>query len=78
MLAYASALRENRPCTISREFSVGSFNLVHKIQFDGGVEWIARLRMPPMPDQGSRAVSPAMERILLGMQSELATMEFVR
>ncbi|KAK0655341.1 hypothetical protein B0T16DRAFT_319992 [Cercophora newfieldiana] len=78
LLSYASALRENRPCTISREFSVGSFNLVRKIQFDDGVEWIARLRMPPMPDQGRRAVPPAVEGILLDMESELATMEFVR
>ena len=40
--------------------------------------YILRLRMPPIPDQGSRVVSLAEERILLDMQSELATMEFVR
>jgi len=78
LLAYASMLRGNRPCTISHEFSVGNFNLVRKIQFDDGVEWIARLRMPPTPDQRGGAVSPAAGRILLDMQSELATMEFVR
>lgn len=27
---------------------------MRKIQFDDGVEWIARLRMPPMPDRGNR------------------------
>jgi len=78
LLAYASGLRENRPCTISHEFSVGSFNLVRKIQFEDGVEWIARLRMPLMPDQEGREVSPAVGRILLDVQSELATMESVR
>lgn len=84
LLGYASALRGNRPCTISREFSVGNFNLVRKTQFDDGVQWIARLRMPPMPDQDGGAVSPVPEtgcgrgRILLDMQSELATMELVR
>lgn len=78
LVAYVSALRGHRSCTISREFSVGSFNLVRKIQFDDGLEWIARLRMPPMPGHGSRAGSPVGDRILLDMQSELTTMEFVR
>lgn len=79
LLSYASSLRGNQPCTISPEFSVGSFNLVRKIQFDDGVEWIVRLRMPPMPDQGSGMASPPdREKMLLDMQSELATMEFVR
>ncbi|POR31014.1 Uncharacterized protein TPAR_08762 [Tolypocladium paradoxum] len=79
LLALASALRGNRPCTASREFSVGNFNLVRKIRFDDGVEWIARLRMPPLPDQDGGIDSPSTrEKILLDMQSELATMEFVR
>lgn len=79
LISYASLLRGNQPCTVSPEFSVGNFHLVRKIQFDDGVEWIARLRMPPMPHHGSwMATPPARERMLLEMQSELATMEFVR
>ncbi|OAA56859.1 Protein kinase-like domain protein [Cordyceps fumosorosea ARSEF 2679] len=79
LLSYASSLRGEQPCTISPEFSVGSFNLVHKIQFNDGVEWVARLQMPPIRDGGSVMVSPAtQERMILDMQSELATMEFVR
>ncbi|GAB1311967.1 hypothetical protein MFIFM68171_02177 [Madurella fahalii] len=79
LLSYASLLRGNQPCTLSSEFSVGHFNLVRKIQFDDGVEWIARLRMPPMADHGNGMISPpSWERIFLDMQSELATMEFVR
>ncbi|KAF1960332.1 hypothetical protein CC80DRAFT_544786 [Byssothecium circinans] len=79
LLTYASLLRGSRPCTLSPKFSVGSFNLVRKIQFDDGVEWIVRLRMPPIPDQGSGMASPpTRERMLLDMESELATMEFVR
>ncbi|KAK4151386.1 hypothetical protein C8A00DRAFT_45395 [Chaetomidium leptoderma] len=62
LLSYASALRGSQPCTISSEFSVGSFNL-----------WTVRLRMPPMPDH-----PPSREKIFMDMQSELATMEFVR
>lgn len=75
----ASSLRENQPCTLSPRFSVGNFNLVRKIQFEDGVEWVARLRMPAMADEdGGKfgAVSP--EKMLLDFQSELATMEFVR
>ncbi|KAI5861327.1 kinase-like domain-containing protein [Durotheca rogersii] len=71
--AYTSKLRQNQPCTLSPEFSVGQDNLVRKIRFDDGVEWIARLRMPPMEGESSRP-----EATLLEMQSELATMEFVR
>lgn len=79
--SYASSLRGNQPCKISAEFSVGNFHLVRKIQFHDGVEWIVRLLMPPMPVAGQliETVSPkAQERRLLSMQSELATMEFVR
>ena len=79
LVSYASSLRGNQPCTISSEFSVGSFNLVRKIQFDDGVEWIVRFRMPPMPDEGDEMGSPSFrERILLDMESEVATMDFVR
>ncbi|KJK79937.1 hypothetical protein H634G_04176 [Metarhizium anisopliae BRIP 53293] len=79
--SYASSLRGNQPCNISTEFSVGNFNLVRKIQFHDGVEWIVRLLMPPLPVAGQlvETVSPkAREKRLLSMQSELATMEFVR
>lgn len=69
---------------MSREFSVGTSKLVRQIQFIDGVEWIARLRMPPMPDQDNKEISADSKagrerrRALLDMQSELATMDFVR
>lgn len=73
VLDYASALRDNQTsCNISSEFSVGNFHLVRKITFNDGLEWIVRLRMPPMPGQKSTSISR------LDMQSELDTMEFVR
>ena len=43
LLACISGLRQNQPCTLSPEFSVGHNNLVRKITFGDGVEWIARL-----------------------------------
>ncbi|KAI4252329.1 MAG: hypothetical protein LQ352_004357 [Teloschistes flavicans] len=84
LLAYASKLRENRSCKLSRKFSVGACNLVRRIQFDDGIAWIARLRMPPLPNQYSKVIPSPSEaererrRLLLDMESELATMEFVR
>jgi hypothetical protein len=73
VLDYVSALRKDQEqCTISPEFSVGNFNLVRKVKFDDGVEWIVRFRMPPMPGQDNTPIS------LQDMQSELDTMEFVR
>ncbi|KAM3548685.1 hypothetical protein MY1884_009073 [Beauveria asiatica] len=79
LLSYASLLRGGELCTLSPEFSVGSFNLVRKIQFDDGVEWVVRLRMPPMLGEGSGMASPpSRESMILDIQSELATMEFVR
>ncbi|KAK3377280.1 hypothetical protein B0T24DRAFT_620845 [Lasiosphaeria ovina] len=79
LLSYASSLRGNQPCTISSEFSVGNFNLVRKIRFDDGVEWIARLRMPPIAGQETEmAPDWARQKMHLDMRSELATMEFIR
>jgi hypothetical protein len=60
LLSYASSLRGNRSCTLSREFSVGNFNLVRNLEFEDGVSWIARLRMPSMPD--STPVPPLISR----------------
>ena len=71
--AYASRLRDHRPCTLSDKFSVGTTNLVRKLQFNDGVEWIARLRMPP-----SEGNTLDKEKALTEMQCELDTMEFVR
>lgn len=74
LVDFASSLRHNQPCTLSDKFSVGSFNLVRKIQFNDGVEWVARLRMPPMPDS-SFNLRNERENALREMQSELATIE---
>ena len=80
--AYASTLREHRPCSVSDKFSVGNFNLVRTIRFDDGMKWVARLRMPPILD-GETIADPTSggkygRNVVLEMQSELATMEFVR
>lgn len=85
---YASGLRENRPCVLSREFSVGNDNLVRKIEFDDGIKWVARLRMPRILHDTDGAASShhnyenekndRSKSVLVAMRSELATMEFVQ
>ena len=77
LVDFASSLRDHQPCTLSDKFSVGNFNLVLKIEFADGVEWVARLRMPPMPGSSSTLVDEK-KKVLREMESELATMEFVR
>jgi hypothetical protein len=57
VLDYVSSLRDDQPCTLSSDFSVGNFNLVRKIRFDDSVEWVARFRMPPIPGQDSKPTS---------------------
>ncbi|OAA57010.1 Protein kinase-like domain protein [Niveomyces insectorum RCEF 264] len=76
---HASKLRGNRPCSISHEFSVGNFNLVRKVKFDDGVQWIARLRMPPVShdEMSAQETADMGKKTLFDMQSELATMEFL-
>jgi hypothetical protein len=77
LVDFASSLRDNQPCTLSDKLSVGNFNFVLKIEFTDGVEWVARLRMPPMPESSSTLVNEK-RKALREMKSELATMEFVR
>lgn len=75
LLSYASSLRNIRPCALSRGLSVGRFNLVRKIKFDDGVQWVARLQLPPLPDDED---PPPPAKLRREMESELDTMEFVR
>lgn len=73
----ASQCRNGQPCTVSSEFSVGQYNLVCKLRFDDGIEWVARLRMPPLQDgPAAPVVQPA--KILRDMESELVSMRFIR
>lgn len=80
LLKFASTLRDGRACTISDNFSVGNFNLVRKIRFDDDIDWIARLRMPPIDEHDGDGVTSGLnaKQVRREMESELATMEFIR
>ena len=42
----ASTHREGMPCRYEGNFSIGHYNMVRRIDFDDGVSWVARLRLP--------------------------------
>ena len=74
----ATGLRA-RACTISEKYTCGAYNLVFEICFDDGVSWIARLRSAsPMQAVSQEFVfeSPTYKQHV--MESELATMEYIR
>jgi hypothetical protein len=82
LLEHAELVRQKKKgsCTLHPKFSVGQDNLVRKIRFDDGVEWIVRLRMPPFPGSGSD-LGPDLNNHVharQSFQSELDTMDFVR
>ncbi|TQV97811.1 hypothetical protein V2A60_006466 [Cordyceps javanica] len=71
---YASSLRGGVACVVAADFAAGSHHMVRKLCFEDGVEWVARMRLPPIwgdEELSSRAISAA-------MSSELAAMAFVR
>jgi Phosphotransferase enzyme family len=65
---YTSSLRNGQSCAVSDAFTHGKYNLVIEILFDDGVSWVARIRL-----YGDSADNDD-----LVMESELATMEYVR
>lgn len=85
LIAYATSLRDCE-CTLSEKFSMGTGNFVKKITFSDGVEWIARIRLPRWDDfdeelkRNKSKSDREIERLedLREMESELATMDFVR
>lgn len=65
--------RRNIPCQLSERFSIGHFNMVRQIEFQDGILWIARLRMPDLEDGAH--LYPDVER---AMSSEVACMKFLK
>lgn len=47
-------------CQLSEQYSIGHDNMVRRIEFDDGVSWVARLRLPKMEDNDKLADRDAM------------------
>lgn len=85
-----SSQRNGLECAISGNYSAGDFNLVRKVTFIDSVEWIVRIRLPPLSyfspgaveneatgnRRGSRIACT--ERDLESLKSEIATMKYLR
>jgi hypothetical protein len=75
-LESAAATKRNVRCTLSEKFSLGHFNLVRRIIFDDGVNWIARLRLPELPDFfGTRREALGTREC---MEIEISTAKYLR
>jgi hypothetical protein len=75
--ALASLATQTRAteCVLSPGYSLGHFNTVRRLTFTDGVNWVARLRLPPLPTVfgGREAMSVAD-----CMSVEIATMNYIR
>ncbi|OAA70601.1 Protein kinase-like domain protein [Cordyceps fumosorosea ARSEF 2679] len=73
--AIASRLRGGISCSFADKFAIGNFNIVRRLDFDDGVSWVARVRLPPIidgvADRGALPVSQAIEM-------EAASIKFLR
>ena len=47
LASIASSLRAGVRCSYEDKFSIGQFNLVRRLNFDDGVSWVVRVRLPP-------------------------------
>ncbi|OHE90477.1 hypothetical protein CORC01_14228 [Colletotrichum orchidophilum] len=52
LLQYAARRRNGTSCRLLRDIGLGYNHMVRIIQFDDGVRWVARLRMPPIKSSG--------------------------
>ncbi len=71
---HASTIRNGVGCHLSGKYSLGHFNLVRRIIFEDGVNWIARLRLPQVDmDEEERG---ALDRVS-AMRLEMATANYI-
>ncbi|KAK3675980.1 hypothetical protein LTR78_004172 [Recurvomyces mirabilis] len=71
----ASQLRHGIPCTLSEKFSVGHFNMVRRLEFEDGVLWIARLRLPELNSVFGEREALDVEN---SMRIEVGTLKYIR
>ena len=87
----ASSQRNGVECAVSHKFAAGDFNIVKKITFIDGIQWIVRIRLPPISyfstdTQNNGAGEPrerssrvkCTERDLEALKSEIVTMKYLQ
>jgi hypothetical protein len=74
VLRKASALQNGQPCKLSEKYFMGTYNIIRRITFENGTQWVVRLPMDPTLGSGKgMQADPASI-----MQSEVAAMNLVR
>ena len=74
LIQICSEAHRHTGCKLHEKFSLGHFNLVRHVIFEDGEEWIARLRLPDIPDVFERELLDV-ESI---MESEIAATKYIR
>jgi hypothetical protein len=74
LVSVATRMRATE-CVLSPEYSLGHFNMVRRLTFTDGIDWVARLRLPPLPTVfGGREAMDGADC----MSIEIATMNYIR
>ena len=74
LVSRCSELHQHVPCQMKEGFSIGHFNMVRHLVFEDGVNWVAKLPMPPISSIiGGHAVK--MSQIF---QAEVASLRFFK
>ncbi|UJO21547.1 uncharacterized protein CLAFUR5_09298 [Fulvia fulva] len=75
LLVIASRLRDGTSCKLSGKYSCGHFNVVRKLEFSDGVDWIARVRLPLLEGMSEEREALGAEK---SMEVEIATMKYLK
>jgi hypothetical protein len=75
LASLSSSLRDGIPCKFGKKFSIGHFNVVKHIIFEDRINWVARLRLPPL-----KAVFGGREALDIAstLKVEIASMNFFK
>ncbi|WEW61225.1 hypothetical protein PRK78_006715 [Emydomyces testavorans] len=75
VISIARRLRKGKNCKILPKYSIGIFNLVKRVDFEDGVSWVVRVRMPSLGGLfGRRQLLPSEQ----AMSIEVAAMKFFK
>ena len=69
-----SELHDHVPCQLKEGFSIGHSNMVRHLVFEDGVNWVARLAMPPLSSDIEGYI-PKTSQIF---QAEVASLRFFK
>jgi len=75
LTSISSGLRNGIPCHVTDKYSIGHFNMVHRIVFADGISWVARVRLPEL---GAVFGDRELLSVASTLRVEVASMKFLR